>query len=240
MAMPRAPVIGLTTYAPRSDGRYTLPAEYVECVRRAGGLPWLLPPGEPRWREFLARVDALILTGGGDIDPARYGGADHPKIYAVDRQRDELEFDLTRASVESGTPLLGICRGCQVVNVALGGTLIEHLPDVVGEVVTHRGAGPGTSSLHPVEVAAGSSLERILGERCPSPSSSHHQAIRDVAAGFEVVARAADGTIEAIERRDHPFFLAVQWHPEETAEQEPAQQRLFDALVQAARTRPAR
>ncbi len=230
-------VIGLTTYARNQDGRFTLPAEYVAAVRRAGGLPWLLPPGEARLGEFLARVDAVILTGGGDIDPALYGGARHPRIYAVDAARDAMEIEIARALAGRDTPVLGICRGCQVFNVAFGGTLIEHLPDVVGDAVAHRGTGPGTSTLHPVEVAAGSALERILGTRAPTPSSSHHQAIRALAPGFEIVARAPDGTIEAIERRDHPFFLAVQWHPEETAARDPAQQRLFDALVAAARAR---
>jgi putative glutamine amidotransferase len=136
--------------------------------------------------------------------------------------------------------VLGICRGCQVINVALGGSLIEHLPDEVGASVAHRGEGAGTRAFHAVSIDAGSQLARILGPLERDPSSSHHQAIRRTAPGLAVVARASDGTIEAVELREHPFFVAVQWHPEHTAASDPAQQRLFDALVEAARHRAGR
>ncbi len=228
------PVIGITTY-PRDDrGRFHLPTEYVEAVRRAGGLPWLIPPGEPRWREVLDRVDALLLTGGGDVDPSHYGGKAHATIYGVDPSRDETEIALARAAVEVQKPALAICRGCQIINVALGGTLIEHLPEEVGDSVPHRSEAR-TWAFHGVTIEPGSRLAEILGTLEPEPASSHHQAIRRVASGLDVVARAADGTIEAVELRGHPFFEAVQWHPEHTAERDPAQQRLFDALVNAAR-----
>lgn len=234
--MSGAPVIGITTYARDERGRFHLPADYVEAVRRAGGLAWLIAPGEPRWRELFERLDALTLTGGGDVDPALYGGKSHAALYGVDRARDETEIALTRAAVEARKPALAICRGCQVVNVALGGTLIEHLPDEVGTRVQHRGEGAGTRALHRVTIEPGSKLAEIVGTEQPEPSSSHHQAIRRVAGGLEVVARAADGTIEAVEMRgQHPFFVAVQWHPEHTAADDPSQQRLFDALVAAAR-----
>ena len=234
--MADAPLIGITTYAPNERGRYTLPVEYVGAVRRAGGLPWLIAPGEPRWRELFLRLDALVLSGGGDVDPARYGGKDHREIYGVDRARDETEIALALAAVEAGKPLLPICRGCQVLNVALGGTLIEHLPDEVGNDVAHRAeGGPGTKAFHRVEIARGSRLASIVGAEECEPSSSHHQAIRALAPGLEIVARASDGTIEAVELRSHPFLVAVQWHPETTAEKDPGQQRLFDALVAAAR-----
>lgn len=231
-----SPVIGITTYPRDEHGRFHLPADYVEAVRRAGGIPWLIAPGEERWREVLERIDALLLTGGGDIGPALYGGRPHATIYGTDRGRDETEIALARLAVETHKPTLGICRGCQVVNVALGGTLIEHLPDEVGERVPHRGDEPRTSTFHRVDVEAGSRLAEIVGPR-PEPASSHHQAIRRVAPGLAVVARAGDGTIEAVEMRGHPFFVAVQWHPEETAAQDGNQQRLFDALVEAARRR---
>lgn len=232
--MSRAPIVGLTTYAADVRGRFHVPAVYVAAIRRAGGLPWLLPPGEPRLPEFLEEIDALILPGGGDVDPALYGGAAHHEVYAVDRARDEMEIALALSAVEHGLPTLAICRGCQVLNVALGGTLIEHLPDVVGSQIAHRGAGPGTRAFHPVEIAPASRLAEILGTLRPAPSSSHHQAIRKVGSGLAVVARASDGTIEAVEIARHPFLVAVQWHPEHTAEEDPVQQRLFDALVRAA------
>lgn len=234
--MSRTPILGITTYAPsESQPRYTLPPEYVAAVRRAGGLPWLLPPGEPRWSEFLDGIDALILPGGGDIDPALYGGVEHAAIYGRNRARDESEIALVRAAIERGKPTLCICRGCQVLNVALGGTLVEHLPDLVGTRVPHRGSAPGEAVPHEVDIVAGSRLATILGTVRAETSSSHHQAIRSVGAGLEVVARAPDGTVEAVEMRAHPFLVAVQWHPEHTAGEDPVQQRLFDALVRAVR-----
>lgn len=232
------PILGITTYAPRAGlARFHLPVEYVHALRRAGALPWLIPPGEPRLAALLERLDGLVLSGGGDLDPAHYGGAtDHPELYGIHRERDATELALARAAHEQGLPTLGICRGCQVVNVAFGGSLIEHLPDEVGEELAHRGEGPGTSKLHEVAIARGTKLLAIVGRERPSTASSHHQALRRVAAGFEISAHAADGTIEAVERRDHPFYLAVQWHPEETAAEDAGQQRLFDALAAAAIT----
>jgi putative glutamine amidotransferase len=236
------PVLGLTTYAPRAGlARFSLPVEYVEAVRRAGALAWLIAPGEPALDELFARLDGLVLTGGGDVDPEHYGGAAHPTLYGIDRARDATELALARAAFERGLPTLGICRGCQVINVAFGGTLIEHLPDEVGDGIAHRGEGAGTSRLHDVELAAGSRVRAIVGAERAHASSSHHQAIRRVAMGFAVTAHAADGTIEAVEpvepveKGGHPFYLAVQWHPEETAAEDAAQQRLFDALAAAAR-----
>ena len=240
--MSSAPVIGLTTYPRDARGRFHLPVEYVEGVRRAGALAWLIPPGETRVEELLARLDALILTGGGDVDPALYGGRAHPSIYSVDRGRDESELQLARAALAGALPALAICRGCQIVNVALGGTLVEHLPDEPfpqgkGTSTAHRGEGPGTSSLHPVELQPGSLVAGIVGEMRPRTSSSHHQAIRRVAQRLTVTARAPDGTIEAVELADpaeHPFFLGVQWHPEELIGHDPAARALFRALVTAA------
>lgn len=232
------PLIGVTTYAPDERGRFHLPREYVDAVRRAGGIPLLLPPGEAHAHEALARIDGLVLTGGGDVDPAYYGDAlRHAELYGVDRERDELELELVREARRSERPLLAICRGCQVVNVALGGSLVQHLPDEVGDAVPHRDRVAGSRTTHSVEVTAGSKLEQILGTRACEPSSSHHQAIRRLANGLEITARARDGTVEAVELPAHPFFVAVQWHPEHTARSDPAEQRLFDALVAAARHR---
>jgi putative glutamine amidotransferase len=253
--MPAAPVIGIPTYPRDERGRVSLQADYVDAVRRAGGIPWLVPPGEPRWREVWPRVDGWILAGGGDVEPALYGGAAHAAIYGVDRARDELEIALVRQAIEDRRPTLGICRGCQVVNVALGGTLVEHLPDAREENasgggpipnegraayaarVAHRGAGPRTWAFHAVQIERGSRLERVLGRESPRAASSHHQAVRRVAEGLAVSGRTADGTIEALELADHPFLLAVQWHPEHTAAEDPGQQRLFDALVEACHAR---
>ena len=229
-----APLIGLTTYHRNDDHKFDLPAEYVDAVRRAGGIPVLLPPGESRWEDLLQRLDAVVLTGGGDLSPEAYGGHDHPTLYMVDDERDASELALARRAVADGLPTLGICRGTQVLNVAMGGTLVEHLPDVVGEDVAHR-APPRDPIHHSVSVEQGSRLADAVGELEFDCASWHHQSLKDVAPGLEVVAHAPDGTIEAVELPSHPWLLAVQWHPELTAAEDPIQQRLFEALTEAAR-----
>lgn len=231
------PLIGITTYGRVKDGRFHLPAAYVDAVRRAGGVPVLLAPGEAHVDALLERLDGVVLSGGGDLDPEHYGGAaDHPRLQGVDPERDAFELAVARRVVERGIPTLSICRGCQVLNVALGGTLIEHLPDVVGEDLPHR-APSGERARHAVEVEPSSDLARVMAEARPEPVSSHHQAPASVAAPLRVVARAADGTVEALEHPEHPWLIGVQWHPEATAAEDPSQQRLFDALVEAAGAR---
>lgn len=229
--MQRSPRIAITTYGRNEKGRFHLPATYVEAIRRAGALPLLVPPGETRIDELFEIVDGLVLAGGPDVDPDLYGGAHHPKITPLDRERDELELALVRRVIETRRPALCICRGVQVLNVALGGTLIEHVPDEVGEDIPHR---RDDYVPHPVAVERGSKLAEVLGtDRC-EPASSHHQALRRVAAELEVVARAPDGIVEGVEMRSHPWLVGVQWHPEHTAARDSTQQRLFDELVRAA------
>ena len=230
------PIIGITTYGRGADGRFRLPAFYVDAVRRAGGVPILLPPGEVESTVLIDLCDALVLAGGGDVDPALYGGKPHATIERVDAERDALEIGATQAALARDLPTLGICRGAQVINVALGGTLVEHLPDEVGDAIEHRPADSAQTAYprHPVKVDEGSKLAAVMGERAVAPASWHHQALREVAPGLEVVARADDGTIEAFERKDKTWFLGVQWHPEVTAADDPTQQRLFDSLVAAA------
>ena len=227
-----APFIGVTTYGRGPHNRFILPAEYVDAVRRAGGIPLLLPPGEARLDAVLPLLKAVVLTGGGDLDPDLYGGKHHETIYMVEPERDRSEIELARRVFDLGVPTLAICRGSQLLNVCEGGSLIEHLPDVVGEEVSHR-APPREPIAHPVRVLPGSRLAGILGATDFSCMSWHHQAIRRVAPGFEVVAHAPDGTIEGLEMPSHPWLVAVQWHPELTAAEDPVQQRLFDALVEA-------
>lgn len=225
-----APLIGITTYPRNEQGRYTLPGEYVAAVQRAGAVPLLIPPIPEHAERYLSLVDGLILAGGGDLDPAAYGGAKHETIYNLDAGRDALELALARRIVETGTPTLAICRGLQVLNVALGGTLIEHLPDHVGDAVAHR-APPREPTPHAVRIDADSLLARVAGVTEMSPLSWHHQAVKRLAPGLRAVAHAPDGTIEAIEADRHPWLLAVQWHPELSAARDPAQQRLFDELI---------
>ena len=227
------PLIGITTYGRDEENRFTLPSEYVDSVRRAGGLSILLAPGETELDRWLELVDGVILSGGGDLDPTLYGGTPHETVYMVDEERDRGELDLARKVLESGVPTLGICRGTQVINVALGGTLHVHLPEVFGSDVDHR-LPPREPTPHCVRVDKDSRLAGIVGEIEFDCESWHHQAIKDVAPSLEVAAYAPDGVVEAVEKHDHPWLHAVQWHPELSSERDPVQQRLFDALAAAA------
>ncbi len=232
------PLIGITAYGRDSAGRYSLPVEYVECARRAGGAVVLVPPGDADIVECLERLDGLILAGGGDIDPAVYGGEDHDTIYMTDVDRDRDEIAMVHRAFDADLPLFGICRGIQIVNVALGGSLHSHLPDILNEL-EHRVPNPAaapddpnptTFTSHSVSIEADSKLSEVLGVTECEIASWHHQAIRQVPSPLQVVATAADGTVEAIESSAYRL-LAVQWHPEITAAADPVQQRLFDRFV---------
>ena len=231
-------VVGLTSY-PAADGHGPhVPVEYLDAVVRAGGVPLMLPhtAGEDagRWaRAWLARVDALVLIGGGDIDPAHHRSERHAELYSVEPARDRTELALVHAALAVHRPLLAICRGLQLINVALGGSLHLHLPDAVGEAIAHR-QPPRSPTPHPVRVAGDSRLASLLGERV-SPMSWHHQAVERLGSGLKAVAWADDDVVEAIELDGHPQVTAVQWHPELTAAHDAAQQSLFDHLVQSAR-----
>jgi putative glutamine amidotransferase len=231
--MSRKPVIGLTAYC--EEARWShwhrpavlLPANYAEQVAAAGGVPVLLPP-LPGIAAAVDRIDGLLLTGGGDIDPGRYGEQPHPATSRVSRARDAAELELLGAAVAAAKPVLGVCRGMQLLNVARGGTLRQHLPDGAGHTPV-----PGAFGTHPVRVAAGTRLAGILGANGSGVDvpTSHHQAIDRLGAGLVATAWAEDGVIEAVEPGvdGGQFLLAVQWHPE--AGSDP---RLMEALVAAA------
>jgi putative glutamine amidotransferase len=227
------PRIGITTYAPNHERELTLPEQYVESVRRAGGLPLLIPSGEAALEDLLSCFDGWVLSGGGDLNPQCYGVASHPRLYDVDAARDEMELELARRLIKRRLPTLAICRGLQVMNVAFGGTLHPHLPDHYGEAVPH-GVPPHQAVAHDVELVAESRLGDLLGSDRVVTYSWHHQAIDRLAPGFRVVARAPDGVIEAVEQPEHPELICVQWHPELSAAEDPAQQRLFDELTRLA------
>jgi putative glutamine amidotransferase len=227
------PLIGITTYGRDEQGRVSLPLAYVEALRAAGAIPVLVAPGEARPEELLRRLDGLVVAGGGDFDPALYGGSPHETIYNVDPVRDRSEIALVAAAVRDGVPTLGICRGIQALNIALGGTLIEHLPDVVGEKVLHR-LPPREPTEHQVRVRPGSRLAEVLGVLEFSGASWHHQAVRRAAPGLALAAEAPDGTVEGVELAGHPWCFGVQWHPELTAERDAVQRRLFAGLAAAA------
>ncbi len=207
--MPR-PRIAITAHTSTGDDTTeTVVRAYVDAVVTAGGLPVLLPILPPELAaEALADVDGLVLTGGADVDPARYGGAWHPEVYGVDAGRDEWEQALARTVT---VPVLGICRGMQLLNVAAGGTLVAHLPDVTEQ--PHREKERGGELVHEVAVTRGSRLHAVVGGLILGVNTLHHQAVDRVGAGFSISAMAPDGTVEAIEARDRPV-IGVQWHPE--------------------------
>jgi putative glutamine amidotransferase len=237
------PVIGLTTYLQQAQSGVWevrasfLPAIYFEGVALAGGISALLPPqsvGDDVADRILDGIDGLIITGGRDVVPANYGQNPHPATDdAVEdnRLRDAFEFALVRGALRRGMPVLGICRGAQVLNVALGGTLHQHLPDVVGHTRHQQGNAVFTTST--VRTVAGTRLARLIGESSDA-QCYHHQAIDTLGDGLVVSARDDDGVIEAVEidRVSHPdiWVLAVQWHPEERLDD----LRLFAAVVEAA------
>lgn len=229
------PVVGLTAYLEQVQAGIWdiaagyLPADYVEGVVRAGGIAVLLPPQpvDPAGG-LLDSLDALVITGGYDLDPARYGQPPHPATDRPRTDRDDWEFALLRGALDRGLPVLGICRGAQMLNVAFGGTLHQHLPDVLGHS-GHR-AGNGVFTRLPVRTVAGTRLAALLGESVDAPCY-HHQAIDRVGDGLVVSAMDADGVIEALELPGESFVLAVQWHPEQALDD----LRLFEAVVHAAR-----
>lgn len=229
-------MIGLTTYRQRAQSGVWdvhasfLPGVYLDGVTLAGGIGVLLPP-QPAGAEIaeraLAGLDGLIVTGGRDLDPASYGHDRHPATDAPAPDRDAWEFALLAAALRRRMPVLGICRGAQLLNVALGGTLHQHLPDILGH--SRHQAGGAVFSTSTVRTVAGTRLAGLIGESVAA-QCYHHQAIDTLGDGLAVAATDDDGVIEAVEMAGEDFVLAVQWHPEETLED----LRLFAGLVQAA------
>jgi len=225
------PIIGLSTYGIAHSDGFNIPAAYVQAILRAAGMPLLLPTGAVnRVDLWLEKIQGLVLIGGGDIDPARYDAAHHDTIYNLDADRDACEFALARGALACRLPLLAICRGMQVVNVLLGGTLHRHLPEIFGEKVAHR-LPPRETARHPVDIEADAHIVQAMGDTRVNTVSWHHQAVDRLGEGLRPVAWAEDGVIEALEQASNPNLLAVQWHPELSAAEDPAQQGLFDRLV---------
>ena len=230
------PLIGVTTYLVPADwGVWTetraalLPVQYTDRVQRAGGIAAMLPPGDPETAaDVVSQLGGLIVSGGPDVDPARYGAPRDPRTDPAPTERDAWELALITAALHQDLPLLGICRGMQLLNVACGGDLVQHLPDLVG----HQGHSPtpGAYAVHPVVPVPGSRLAALLGEQPMDVPTYHHQAAHRLGTGLTASAHHTDGTVEAVEHTDG-FALAVQWHPEQGADL-----RLFQALVRAAGT----
>ncbi|RMD81596.1 MAG: gamma-glutamyl-gamma-aminobutyrate hydrolase family protein [Candidatus Dadabacteria bacterium] len=231
--MPRLPLVGITCYTPAADGseNYSLPQQYVACLRAAGLEVAILPDGDAA---MIERLDGLVLAGGGDLDPELYGGSAHPTIYHVDRRRDEFELRLLDRALAAGMPILAICRGMQILNVAFGGSLVPHIPERYGLRVAHR-LPPRKPVPHAVIVRAETRVAQALGGRKRVEVVSwHHQAPDAVGEGLAVVAHAPDGVIEALEADDCAWVVGVQWHPELDAARNPAQADLFRGFAAAA------
>jgi putative glutamine amidotransferase len=238
------PLVGLTSWTRRVRSgvkdrfNEAVPRGYTEGVEAAHGLPVVLPnSGDPSLaKDYVALVDGLLLTGGDDVHPRYYGESPHPRIDLVDERRDAFEIALLRAARERGMPVFGICRGIQIMNVALGGDLFQDLPSQAESTVGHAQKTLGEGAWHEIEVRPGTRLADVLGEAKVAVNSYHHQACRRVAPGLSVTATTPDGIVEAVEDPGHPFFLAVQWHPEVLeGGMARSSRRLFAGFVAAAR-----
>ena len=237
------PVIAITGRTDQSDRPPGLPLfaispTYVRAVELGGGAPLVIPPHleEAELRPIFERVDGLLLSGGGDIGPVLYGEQDGGLLWSVDAWRDRTELALARWALAEGLPLLAICRGIQVLNVAAGGTLIQDIPTQVRDALSHSTVAgrPIDTVAHTVEVAAGSRLAALIGAGELGVNSAHHQAVKAVGAGLVITACAPDGIVEGLEAPGHPFCLGVQWHPEAMVESRPVMRRLFEGLARAA------
>ncbi len=226
------PVIGITTYVtPAKWGSWDqqaalVPAAYVEAIQRAGGRPLLVPPSEDGVDETLDALDGVLFSGGSDLDPELYEQDAHDETVGTHPERDRAELALLEAALARDMPVLAVCRGSQVLNVARGGDLVQHLPDVVGDE-KHKHT-PGTFADHDVTLEDGTRLASLLGDRAPV-KSHHHQGFGRVGDGLRVAAHAEDGTIEAVEDPNRRFALGVLWHPEAGEDM-----RLFEELVREA------
>lgn len=235
------PIIGLTTYGRTEedfittyyDSHFTLPDLYTDSVQRAGGIPLLIPPVQniSEATSLLSKLDGIIITGGTDIDPVHYAGnTQNPSLHPHDNERDSGELVLLKAALQMPQiPILCICRGAQLLNVVLGGTLYEHIPDVRAEDM-HRSASGGWI-VHEVTIEANSKLAHLMGTQIVHTYSGHHQALNQLGESLRITATASDEIIEAIEHTEHPWCVGVQWHPEKSAAEDVTQQQIFNALV---------
>ena len=207
---------------------------YARAVQRAGGMPVVLPPLAPQEvPELVGRLEGLCLSGGPDLDPTAYDARAHAELGPIEPDLDRWEIALIQQAEAAGLPILGICRGCQVLNIARGGTLHQHLPDVTDGEIAHRQEVSGSQPTHTADIAPGSLLAAIVGATSAEVNSFHHQAADRIGSGLRPVAWSPDGVIEGLEDPERPFVLGVQWHAE-TLFDRPEHARLFEALIEAA------
>ncbi len=235
-----SPIIGIT--AGHSLNKHGLPQihllrTYVDATIRAGGTPIIIPSELPEnsWKLLYDKLDGIIFSGGADIDPAIFHGDPHPTVYGLDHKRDTLEFALLRHTIEDKKPFFAICRGFQMLNVVLGGTLYTHISEQLANSLEHdtpRKHPRDNYLVHDIQIEEDSHLAEIIGTPILKVNSWHHQGAKDIPPQLKITARTADGLVEAMELPDHPFSIAVQWHPEWMQEDE-AMQKLFKAFVEA-------
>lgn len=234
----KRPAVGITIgYDDRREGMHVLRNDYVKSVGQEGGLPLILAPGLPEDApEILDRLEALVLSGGSDVDPVLYGAKPHPELGPIVRERDDFELALTREALERDLPILAICRGHQVLNVATGGTLIQDIPSELMGDVDHDPRQERWERAHDVRILDGTRLRHLLHKETVAVNSFHHQAIRDLGRGLVVTAWShGDRVVEAVEMPERRFVLGVQWHPESFWHDPDGFQPLFRELVLEAR-----
>jgi putative glutamine amidotransferase len=233
------PIIGITT--DQSNNSYgqaivNLSKAYVNAILQAGGVPVLIPSSvvNDGWKALYSRLDGILFSGGGDISLNYFKGEPHQRIEDVEPERDRVEMNLLQAAVSDGKPFLGICRGCQLLNVRMGGTLYTHIPDQLPGALDH--SYPGTMRtvlVHEVKIEEGTRIAEMLGEPIVMVNSLHHQGLKDIPKSLRIAGYAPDGLVEAIELPGHPFGVAVQWHPEWLTDQLPTR-NLFTKFVETA------
>lgn len=232
------PIIGITCGRQTKDGadRYYVDTANIRAVAEAGGVPVLIPNAydEEKLAAALDLVDGLYLPGGVDVDPHLYGEEPVAGMGEFDPDWDALDVTAAKIALQRGLPILAICRGAQVLNVAAGGTLYQDIPSQLPGALKHSQKGPRWAASHAVTLAPDSRLAELFGTTALRVNSYHHQAVKDVAPGFRAAATAPDGVVEAIEKVDGPFVVGVQWHPELMVQREPMHQALFAAFVEAA------
>lgn len=230
------PIIGIGSDIHATPGKrerafaYTT---YIESLRRAGAVPVLIPPQPENAADLVETLDGIVLAGGDDCDPAVYGEEQHPTVEPMDPRRQANDLSLARVARDRGIPTLGICLGVQMMNIVAGGKLIQDIDSEMETGIRHASV-PGNRARHDVTIEEGTRLASILGARTHNVNSSHHQAIRNAGEGLRVTAHAPDGIIEGLEDPRHPFYVGVQWHPEDMPGEESAS-TIFRAFVDAAR-----
>lgn len=236
------PIIGISAGRERSDTniqKICLIDKYIEAIYHSGGIPIIIPTGLPvkSIPDLFARIDGILLTGGGDIETNRFNGDDHPRVYGVDNVRDQLEIELVHAALDIKKPLLGICRGIQIINVALGGDLYTDISDQKSEALRHDWFPnyPRDLLAHDVVIESDSVLFSLVGLKQFMVNSLHHQAIRNLSDQLSASAFSPDGIVEAVEMKSHPYLIGVQWHPEWIYSVEPTN-RIFVSFINAAKT----